>query len=294
MTAAMDGRFAEAETLFFASLTAGRRMGNDVMVANAGVGLYQPWREMGRLGDLLEPTRRMVGSPDALVSWRGGLIGLLAETGRVDEAAEMLAAVDLDAVPDDVLRTYTLCVLAEAAVLVGDRERAAALGPLIAASTDAHATIAGIAYWGARSRYLGLVDHLLGDLDGAVARLRQAEEEHQAMRSPPWVARTRYDLARVLIDRDADGDRAEARRLLDAALETAREIGAARLVEQALTEKVALPGAVRVRSRELHRHGGGRGGGRLRGRRRQGLTPRTGDRRLLRHRGLHEPHRTGG
>ena len=242
MTAAMDGRFEEAEALLFASLTAGRRMGNDVMVANAGVGLYHPWREQGRLGALLEPTRRTVASADALMSWRGGLIGLLAEIGRLDEAAEMLEVIDLDAVPEDVLRTYTLCVLAEASVLVGDRGAASALKGLIGASADAHATIAGIAYWGARSRYLGLIDHLLGDLDGAVARLRQAEDEHEAMRSPPWVARTRYDLARVLIDRDADGDRAEARRLLDAALDTAREIGAARLVEQALTEKVALQG----------------------------------------------------
>ena len=48
------------------------------------------------------------------------------------------------------------------------------------------------------------------------------------MRSPPWLARTRYDLARVLIDRDDDGDRAEARRLLDAALGAARE----RAIEQ--------------------------------------------------------------
>ncbi len=242
MTAAMDGRFAEAESLFFSSLAAARRMGNDVMVANAGVGLYQPWREQGRLGDLLDATRRVAEAPDALASWRGGLVGVLAEIGRTDEAAKALDTVDLEAVPDDVLRTYTLCVLAEAAVLIGDRERAERLRTLIEDSTDVHATIAGIAYWGARSRYLGLVAHLLGDLDGAVALLRQAEQEHEAMRSPPWLARTRYDLARVLIDRDGDGDRAQARRLLDAALEVAREIGAARLVEQALTEKVALQG----------------------------------------------------
>jgi len=242
MVAAMDGRFAEAESLFFGSLEAARRMGNDVMVANAGVGLYHPWRELGRLGDLLDATRLVAEAADALPSWRAGLVGLLAEIGQTDDAAKAFEAIDIENIPDDVLRSYTLCVLAEAAALISDRERARRLRTLVEDSSDAHATIAGIAYWGARSRYLGLIAHLLGDLDEAIALLRQAEQEHDAMRSPPWVARTRYDLARVLIDRDGDGDRAEARSLLDAALGTAREIGGARLVEQALTEKVALQG----------------------------------------------------
>lgn len=242
MTAAMDGRFADAVTLYFETLAAGRRMGNELITANAGIGLYQPWREQGRLGDLLEPTRRVAVAPDALPSWRAGYIAVLAETGRADEAAPLLAAFDLDAIPDDVLLPYTVCMLAEASVIVGDHQRAAQMRSLLGELDGVHVTIAGVVYWGARSRYQGLVAHLLGELDAAVDLLRRAEAEHESMSSPPWVARTRYDLARVLIDRDHDGDRAEARRLLDAALETAREIGASRLVEQALTEKVALQG----------------------------------------------------
>jgi class 3 adenylate cyclase len=116
------------------------------------------------------------------------------------------------------------------------------LRPLLEPFDGDHVVIGSVAYWGAVSRYLGLLDHLLGDLDGAVARLRTAEREHQSMRSPPWVARTRYDLARVLVDRDGAGDRADARRLLDDALGTARTIGATRLVEQALHEKITLQG----------------------------------------------------
>ena len=144
MTAAMDGRFAEAEELFFESLGAARRMGNDVMVANTGVGLYQPWREQGRLGDLLEPTRRVAEAPDALPSWRAGLIGLLAEVGRIDRG-------DRDARGGRPRRRSRRCAAHLHALRAGRRRRcwsATGSGPPCSdrsstPPTDVHATIAG-------------------------------------------------------------------------------------------------------------------------------------------------------
>ncbi|MCB1007232.1 MAG: hypothetical protein KDB35_23815, partial [Acidimicrobiales bacterium] len=242
MVMAIDGRFADAEAQLLATLDLGRRMDSELAIANTGIGLYQVYRELGRLGELLSATRRAAGGADALASWRAGLISLLTEVGSTDEAAALLADFDLTTIPDDVVRLYTLCALAESAARVRDTAMATRLRSLLDEHGGTHVSIAGIAYWGATDRYIGLLDHALGEFDAAVDRHRRALAQHEAFRAPSWVARSQLDLARSLIDGGAEGDRLEARRLLDASLSAAQSLGAARLVEEALTEKLAMQG----------------------------------------------------
>jgi hypothetical protein len=53
--------------------------------------------------------------------------------------------------------------------------------------------------------------------------LRIAAERHATMAAPLWLARTRLDLARVLLE--GQGDSEEAAALLDQATRTAAELG---------------------------------------------------------------------
>ena len=63
---------------------------------------------------------------------------------------------------------------------------------------------------GAFDRYRGMVLGLLGRRDEAVAALTAALALEEAVESPPFTARTRYWLARALLQRDDRGDRERA------------------------------------------------------------------------------------
>jgi hypothetical protein len=79
--------------------------------------------------------------------------------------------------------------------------------------------------WGLVRRHLGNLERVLRRFDEAEQDLRQAAERHAAMAAPLWLARTRLDLAGVLLERGADSS--EAAQLLDHAGRTARELGCA-------------------------------------------------------------------
>ena len=103
---------------------------------------------------------------------------------------------------------------------------------------------AGILCLGAFDRYRGMVLGLLGRGDEAVAALTAALALEESVESPPFTARTRYWLARALLQRGDRGDRERAAAELVRSIETAERLG---------MQGLALAG------RELA--GGGEGGG---------------------------------
>lgn len=243
--AALSGRYEEAEAFAVELLRHARRIDDVVMVNNFGVLLFPVWRERGRLSEFETATVRAVEESPTVAAWRAGLAHLLAETGKLDDAAvhvDKLAQGDFDAIPDDVVRPYALCGTAEAVALLGDGPRAEVLIDLLRPLAGRAAMIGLAAYHGAVDRYLGLLAITAGRFDDAVADLRQALVMHERMGARPWVARTQFDLARALVARGSAGDREEAVRLLNAALETANAIGMPKLVEEALLVKLGLQG----------------------------------------------------
>jgi class 3 adenylate cyclase len=78
-------------------------------------------------------------------------------------------------------------------------------------------------YWGAVDRYLGLARTTLGDEDAAVGHLENAIALNHRAEAPTWEARSRLDLARLLVHRDAT----RASTLASEALATAGQFGMA-------------------------------------------------------------------
>ena len=72
---------------------------------------------------------------------------------------------------------------------------------------------------------------MLGRYDDAEQELVQASERHEQMGAPIWLARTRLDIARLLLERG--GEPARAARLLDQTLGTARDLGCGGIERQA-------------------------------------------------------------
>jgi class 3 adenylate cyclase len=244
-SAALDGDFDAAERHFFEVLETGRRLHDATVANNAGIALFPVWRERGRLGSLVDATRRVVESPSALDSWRAGFAHMLEQTGDLEGAAAMLEVVASDGfsrIPDDVARRYTLCAAAEVAASLSDTTRCSQIYDLLVPMAGDCSDIGTVAYHGAVDRYLGLLALTLDRPDDAIAHLEAAQAIHERMRAKPWFARTKYDLGRALLARGGPGDATRAVGLLNDALDTANAIGMSRLVDETLAAKLALQG----------------------------------------------------
>jgi hypothetical protein len=80
---------------------------------------------------------------------------------------------------------------------------------------------------GAVAHYLAILASTSGDFDEAGRRFSDAATTHERIGAPIWLARTRLEWARMLINRGGPGDAEQARELLAQTLTTARERGLA-------------------------------------------------------------------
>ena len=244
-TAVLRGNYEVAESEAETLLDLGRRLRQRGLVDIYGVLIMPMRREQGRLAELAEPTRVAVHATPELTAWHSGLAQLLAIVGRADEARvelDAIAAPGFDAIPADLMRPYTLGGAAEAAALVHATDHAAVLYALLRDLAGRGLALGSAAYHGTTDRSLGLLALALGRVEDAVVHHEAALAAHETFGARPWAARSRFDLARALLARDADGDRARALGLLNDALDAAHDIGMPALVEEVLAIKLDLQG----------------------------------------------------
>ncbi|HKY75412.1 MAG TPA: AAA family ATPase, partial [Acidimicrobiia bacterium] len=161
---------------------------------------------------------------------------VLAEMGCWQEARSVLEEFRLDGfgrLPLDYSRLCTLVGLARISALLGERLAAAELYELLLPHRDVMAT--GQVIW------IGPVTHDLGLLASALGRYEQAEEHFaEAVRVQDRIgaritsAQSRLEWARTLLTRRDAGDADRARGLLGHALDTARELGLAKVERDAV------------------------------------------------------------
>ena len=115
------------------------------------------------------------------------------------------------------------CILAEAAVAVGDRDAAAALHALIQPHAALFPVVArAVGCLGSAECYVGLLAGLLGRHDEAVTRLRRAVAENERAGAAPAAATAQLHLGETLA---RGGERDEARDVLQEVTARAEALG---------------------------------------------------------------------
>src|SRR5262249_13016377 len=207
--ALLEGGFAEAEQLIDETRSLGERVQEWEATMYYGLQLYVLRRELGRIGELDEFVRHAVTDNPTYPIWRCVLANMLAELGATADARgelEALATDDFSGLPFDEEWEVSICLLAETPPCLGDSERAEALYDLLLPSGDRVA----VSY---PEISLGPVSHFLGILATTSARLGDAEghfsdalELNERIGARPWLAHTREDYGRMLLDRGGPGD----------------------------------------------------------------------------------------
>jgi hypothetical protein len=192
--------------------------------------------EQGRLGELEPLIAEQVKVNPGIPAFRGALALARCEAGMLTEAGEVLS---VDTTTGFSELTYDsnwlvgIAIYAEAAAQIADGAAATKLHQALSAYRGQIAFNSATA-WGAVERHLGNLERVLGWAGDAERSLVSAADLHERIGAPIWLARTRVDLAGLLIERGDPG----ARTLLEQALATARDLGCAG-IERRATELLA-------------------------------------------------------
>ena len=211
------GDLTQAEQLAEAALRLGRRALSWDAEVSYRLSQFALRREQGRLEEVEELTRRSVTEYASYRSFRCLVALLECELGREDETKrsfEKLATDGFGAFPRDAEWLFCLCVLAEVAGRLGESGRAGVLYELLSPYARVNALASGEVAIGAVARYLGILATTMSRWDDAERHFEDALEMNTSMGALPWVARTERDYARMLLARDATGDREKAEALL--------------------------------------------------------------------------------
>lgn len=190
--------------------------------------------EQGRLEEIIDTNVELRKLGLGVSSVPARLSFCLAETGRLDEAAELLnqmTQAGLGSLKHDYLRLYALAYWGLTAVLVGNRDAIAEIYDLLYPYRSHLIYPIPIAF---SSGHM-----ILGRLAGALDRFNDAEQHfaaanrvHDRIGAPLFEARNRLYWAQMLLARNAEGDKPRALAMLHHARDTARVQAWAAIVEQ--------------------------------------------------------------
>jgi tetratricopeptide (TPR) repeat protein len=205
-------------------------------VSTARFQLWQLRREQARAAETEGSIRASIVEFPWYPAFRSLLMLVLVETGRRDEAAalfEDLARDDFAGVPWDNYWLLTMSFLAEVCASLGDAARAERLYERLLPFTTRNPTAAPEGWIGFVHRYVALLASTLGRDDAADEHFGQAVRANLEIDARVAAAHALYEHARVLIGRDAPGDRQRGVTMLERSVATARELSMRVLEEEA-------------------------------------------------------------
>ncbi|HEY4281125.1 MAG TPA: BTAD domain-containing putative transcriptional regulator [Conexibacter sp.] len=245
--ALLEGSFERADALIDQRRHLSTRASSAETNITAVVQRFPLLLEQRRL-DELRPALSQIATANPTTSlFRCLLARLESEAGNHDAAREALVRLARDdwaCVTRDTAWLLAVPLLAEVAWLLDDQDHASQLYDLLTPYASLVAVAPHVFSIGAVSRYLGNLAATLSRLDEAVHRLEQAAETNARIGAWPWAAHAKADHARVLLARQAPGDREHARELLREALAINQQLemtASAEMAAALLAASVAPP-----------------------------------------------------
>ena len=222
-----QGRFAEAPELIARAAEVGER----VVAWNAGAArklqLFMLRREQGGLEDYVHEVRDNVHEFPSPLVHQSVLAHVYARLERPEEATALVREVTRHELADwhvDEQWLVSICLLAETCAILDDAEPAASLYEIVLPHAAQNAVAVPEIALDSAGRTLGILATLLRRFEDAELHFEQAARMNERMGARPWIAHTRVEHARMLLRRDADGDRDRAAELLSRARVTYGEL----------------------------------------------------------------------
>jgi ATP/maltotriose-dependent transcriptional regulator MalT len=228
MLALAAGRLAEAEELIPEFFALGTRAQPEMALPIFTLQRHTLCEFRGNLEEIEPEIGELVAAYPARPVLRCVLVHLQALLGRVEEARagfRELAADDFAALPFDIEWLYGTSLIAEACVLLSEKDSAPVLYRSLAPWSALNAVDHPEGIRGSVARYLGQLAALRGRFDEASGHFENALAMNERMGFRPWLALTQRDFAAMLRARGRAGDAERAAQLDADARGIAGEIG---------------------------------------------------------------------
>ena len=228
MLALAAGQLTEAEKLVPQALALGERAQPGMAIPVYQLQRFTLCEFRGGLEEFEPAIRDLVVEYPARPVFRCALAHLYVKVGRLPEARRVfvnLARNSFSTLPFDIEWLYGMSMLAETCSALNDEASAAVLYRLFLPWATFNVADIAEGMRGSVSRYLGILATTKGHWRSAAEHFEDALEMNERMGTRPWLARTQHDYGRMLLARDAPGDKEKAQLLLSQALMTYRELG---------------------------------------------------------------------
>jgi tetratricopeptide (TPR) repeat protein len=246
MRALESGDLTAAEEQLWASLRVGQIAQTWHGRTCRNLQLFVLRRAQGRLAEI---DRALAAAADEFYSplvYRCVLAALHAESGpepAARQALDELLAEDLATFHVDADWLFSISLLGEVCVVIGDPDSAATVHALLVPYRDRYAVADGMVMLGSVARVVGSTAAVMGEWDAAEEHFEEALAIEERMGAGLWMAHTRHEYARMLLTRHAPGDSDRALDHLDQALAHASEFGLTALREKAGALRLDAQGA---------------------------------------------------
>jgi tetratricopeptide (TPR) repeat protein len=242
MRALFEGRFADAEQLTLQALTLGQRLRSESAEGIFGMQMFMLRREQGRLHEVA-PIVEMFVQEHSSSAWKPGLALMYTELGLTDKARivfEELAVNEFRDIQQDGVWAASIAFLVDVCASLRDSDRAQILYRLLSPYAG-YAVVSSEWAFGAASRFLGQLATTMGRWQEAESHFDEALAMNARMGAKPWLAHTKFQFARMLLERSIAGDIERARTLLDESETIARPLGMRLLETQIATARRQAP-----------------------------------------------------
>ena len=226
--ALFEGRFEFAPEPIRHGYAFGRRATTFTAVASYLLQMFVLHREQGAPPYEENELREFAAQQPSYTILRCALAAFLTEDGRTAEATmlfEELAADDFSHLYVDEEWLASATLLTEVCWSLGDMERARSLYQQLLPYRTLNAVGWPEIILGSVERPLGILAGMLGNSEDSENHFKHALEMNTHMGARPWVAHTQHDYARMLIRRNAAGDRRRGLQLLEATQAAYRDLG---------------------------------------------------------------------
>jgi class 3 adenylate cyclase len=240
-----QGRLADARRFSWEARSYRTRVFPGIADWSFGLQLYSMRRQQGRIGETLPALQEGSERFPTIPLWRCLLTCAYAEAGYEPEARlefDKLAENGFSIAGRDAYHALNLGLLADACAALRDEERAEQLYDRLLQYKGRCLVSNPMLIGGSAARPLGLLANTMDRWDDAVGHFDDALEIDKQMRALGWLPRTQSDYARMLLDRNAPGDRRKALDLLGEAIATSQELGLKGFLDMALELKLRAQG----------------------------------------------------
>jgi len=197
--ACIAGRLEEAEDLardaYELCLEAGQPDAEAFYAGN----LFNIRLHQGRLGEVVKVVERCAERFPGIRAFRGALAVCAAETGDLERCRARFdeLTTDLDSIRLDLNWLPAMAMAANAAAELRDEARSAHIQRILLPYRHLFVDNAST-FFGSVEHYVGMLSAVLGDWTGADEAFAAALAAHEALHSPPLLARTQVEYARAL------------------------------------------------------------------------------------------------